>query len=283
MQTNGTEKTSRTHEVRDLTIIGAGPAGLFALFYAGMRGASAQIVDALPQPGGQLAALYPEKYIFDVAGFPKVLAKDLVADLVKQTAQFGAPIHLMQNVVGLEQTGDHFTLITETDRFPTRAIVIAAPLALLTWINVVGVKSGARTAVILSIAKVLPLIFLIVVGLPAIDAGALFPIPAPPRDVLGEAALLLLFAYAGFENTAAAAGEYENPKRDVPFALLTMIVVVTALYTAVQIVALGVLPDLADKVEGAPLADAAVLDEGSAESADLRRQAILALSGLAFD
>ena len=140
-----------------------------------------------------------------------------------------------------------------------RAIVIAAPLALLTWINVVGVKSGARTAVILSIAKVLPLIFLIVIGLPAIDAGALFPIPAPPRDVLGEAALLLLFAYAGFENTAAAAGEYENPKRDVPFALLTMIVVVTALYTAVQIVALGVLPDLADKVEGAPLADAAVI------------------------
>ncbi|MBA3854825.1 MAG: ferredoxin--NADP(+) reductase, partial [Gemmatimonas sp.] len=55
-----------THDIRDITIIGAGPAGLFALFYAGMRGASAQIVDALPQPGGQLAALYPEKFIFDV-------------------------------------------------------------------------------------------------------------------------------------------------------------------------------------------------------------------------
>jgi amino acid transporter len=144
-----------------------------------------------------------------------------------------------------------------------RAIVIAAPLALLTWINVVGVKSGARIAVFLSITKVLPLLFLIVIGLPAINAGALFPIPAPKTDVLGEAALLLLFAYAGFENTAAAAGEYKNPRRDVPFALLTMIIGVTALYFLIQLVALGTLPDLAARVEGAPLADAATLLVGA--------------------
>jgi amino acid transporter len=145
----------------------------------------------------------------------------------------------------------------------TRAIVIAAPLALLTWINVVGVKSGARTAVFLSITKVLPLVFLIVIGLPAIDVGALFPIPTPRTDVLGEAALLLLFAFAGFENTAAAAGEYKNPRRDVPFALLTMIIGVTALYFLIQLVALGTLPDLAERVEGAPLADAATLLVGA--------------------
>ncbi|HJR54506.1 MAG TPA: APC family permease [Gemmatimonadota bacterium] len=145
----------------------------------------------------------------------------------------------------------------------TRALVIAVPLALLTWINVVGVKSGARTAVFLSIAKVIPLVFLIVVGLPAIDTGALFPIPAPRTDVLGEAALLLLFAYAGFENTAAAAGEYKNPQRDVPFALLTMIAVVTTLYFLIQLVALGTLPDLAERIEGAPLAAAATLLVGA--------------------
>ena len=144
-----------------------------------------------------------------------------------------------------------------------RALVIATPLALLTWINVVGVKSGARTAVFLSIAKVLPLLFLIVIGLPAIDAGALFPIPTPRTDVLGEAALLLLFAYAGFENTPAAAGEYKNPQRDVPFALLTMIALVTTLYFLIQLVALGTLPDLAERVEGAPLADAATLLVGA--------------------
>ena len=118
--------TPTTHELRDITIIGAGPTGLFASFYAGMRGASAQIVDALPQLGGQLAALYPEKYIFDVAGFPQILAKDLVKQLAEQAARWGYPAHLNQRVTGLEEVDGHFVLVTETDRFPTRAIVIAA-------------------------------------------------------------------------------------------------------------------------------------------------------------
>ena len=114
------------HETRDITILGAGPTGLFALFYAGMRGVSAQIIDALSEPGGQLTALYPEKYIFDVAGFPRVLAKDLVAGQLEQAKQFGFPMHFDQRVVSLEEDGGTFTLVTETDRFPTKAIVIAA-------------------------------------------------------------------------------------------------------------------------------------------------------------
>src|SRR3954462_15385782 len=115
-----------SHEIRDITIIGGGPTGIFALFYAGMRKATAQIVDALPELGGQLTALYPEKYIFDVAGFPKVLAKDLVKSLAEQAAQFNQPIHLGQRVIGLEEVDGHFVLVTDTDRFPTRSIVIAA-------------------------------------------------------------------------------------------------------------------------------------------------------------
>jgi thioredoxin reductase (NADPH) len=115
-----------SHEIKDITIIGGGPSGIFAQFYAGMRRATAQIVDALPELGGQLTALYPEKYIFDVAGFPKVLAKDLVKQLAEQAAQFNQPIHLGQRVVGLEEEDGHFVLVTETDRFPTRSIVIAA-------------------------------------------------------------------------------------------------------------------------------------------------------------
>jgi thioredoxin reductase len=114
------------HELRDITIIGGGPAGLFALFYAGMRGASAQIVDALPEPGGQLTALYPEKYIFDVAGIPRVLAKDLVRSLTEQAAQFQSPVHLNQRVTALEEAAGHFVVVTATDRFPTRSVVIAA-------------------------------------------------------------------------------------------------------------------------------------------------------------
>jgi thioredoxin reductase (NADPH) len=114
-----------THEITDITIIGGGPTGIFASFYAGMRGAKAQIVDALPELGGQLTALYPEKYIFDVGGFSKILAKDLVKALVEQASQFHFKAHLNQNVTALERADDHFVLATDTDRFPTRAIVIA--------------------------------------------------------------------------------------------------------------------------------------------------------------
>jgi len=114
------------HDIRDITIIGGGPTGLFASFYTGMRKATARIVDALPELGGQLLALYPEKYIFDVAGIPQILAKDLVRDLVQQASRFSPSIHLNQRVVSLEEDGGCFTLVTETDRFPSRAIVVAA-------------------------------------------------------------------------------------------------------------------------------------------------------------
>ena len=104
-------------ELKDISIIGGGPTGLFAAFYAGMRGASARIIDALPALGGQLMALYPEKYIFDVAGFPKILAKDLVRDMATQGLQFGATTHLGEVVTGLRrvENGDtsHFLLETE--------------------------------------------------------------------------------------------------------------------------------------------------------------------------
>jgi len=115
-----------THDIRDITIIGGGPTGLFAQFYAGMRGATSQIVDALPQLGGQLAALYPEKDIFDVAGFPQVPAKELVSRLAEQAARWEQPVHLNQRIVSLEKEDGHFVLSSDTDRFPTRAIVIAA-------------------------------------------------------------------------------------------------------------------------------------------------------------
>src|SRR5689334_21771479 len=114
------------HEIRDITIIGGGPTGLFALFYAGMRRASAQVVDALPDLGGQLTALYPEKLIFDVGGFPVVPAKQLVRSLAEQAGRFGEPIHLGQRAVGLEQMDGRFEQVTDKARFPSRSIVIAA-------------------------------------------------------------------------------------------------------------------------------------------------------------
>jgi APA family basic amino acid/polyamine antiporter len=102
---------------------------------------------------------------------------------------------------------------------------------------------------------VLPLLLLIAVGLFAIHWDRVFPVPGPGMKGVGEVALLLLFAYAGFENTAGAAGEYRNPRRDVPFALILTIAGVTAIYTLIQLIALGVVPGLGSSKT--PLAEAA--------------------------
>src|SRR5437016_330601 len=88
-------------DVIDLTIIGGGPTGLFGAFYAGLRRMSVRIIDSLEVLGGQLITLYPEKYIYDVAGFPKVLAKDLVNNLIQQGLQFGADVSVGQQVKSL--------------------------------------------------------------------------------------------------------------------------------------------------------------------------------------
>jgi ferredoxin/flavodoxin---NADP+ reductase len=112
-------------EPRDLTIIGGGPTGLFAAFYAGLRGTSCRIIDSLPELGGQLTALYPEKYIYDVGGFPRVLARDLAANLAEQGTQFGADVRLEEQVQELIREGDGYTVTTDRGRYPTKAVLIA--------------------------------------------------------------------------------------------------------------------------------------------------------------
>lgn len=114
-------------EVCDITIIGAGPTGLFGAFYAGMRGMKTKIVEALPEPGGQLAVLYPEKYIYDVPGHPKILAKDLVKLLVDQANIFNPSFVLGERVTDLRQrNGGLFELETDTRIHKTRSVLISA-------------------------------------------------------------------------------------------------------------------------------------------------------------
>jgi APA family basic amino acid/polyamine antiporter len=136
-----------------------------------------------------------------------------------------------------------------------RALLITAALATLAWINVIGVKTGARANVALAVAKIAPLGVFIVVGLLFTDWSRVVAIESPPATALGEASLLLLFAFAGFENTPAAAGEYRDPRRNVPFALPLAMLIITITYFLVQVVSLGTLPELANA--GSPLAEAA--------------------------
>src|SRR2546421_13017953 len=112
----------------DVAIIGAGPVGLFAAFYAGMRQMSVKLIDSLDALGGQLVTLYPEKYIYDVAGFPTVLAKDLATNLVEQGLQYGAIPCLGEQVRALEfdESSRLLTLHTSKATHQTRAILIAA-------------------------------------------------------------------------------------------------------------------------------------------------------------
>src|SRR3954470_6404067 len=86
----------------DITIIGGGPVGLFGAFYAGMRHLKTKIIDSLEELGGQLTALYPEKFVFDVAGFPQVLARDLANNLIKQAMQYHPTICLGEIVTHLD-------------------------------------------------------------------------------------------------------------------------------------------------------------------------------------
>ncbi|HEY0072405.1 MAG TPA: NAD(P)/FAD-dependent oxidoreductase, partial [Chloroflexia bacterium] len=128
LQPSGTQPDGAANdELYDLTIIGAGPTGLFAAFYAGMRTMRTKIIDALPEPGGQLMALYPEKYIYDAPGFPKIVAKDLVKNLVEQATQWNPALVLGERVLRLEQAAEgHWVLTTDKGVHLSRAILIAA-------------------------------------------------------------------------------------------------------------------------------------------------------------
>jgi thioredoxin reductase (NADPH) len=119
--------TGGDEELYDVTIVGAGPTGLFGLFYAGMRTMKAKIIDALPEPGGQLTALYPEKYIYDAPGFPKILAKDLVKMLVEQAFQWNPAVCLGERVLTLTQAPEgHWVLGTDKGQHHTKTVVICA-------------------------------------------------------------------------------------------------------------------------------------------------------------
>ena len=117
--------------VVDITVLGAGPTGLAAAYYAGHRDASVRIVESLEQIGGQVAAVYPEKHVFDVAGYPKILAQDLVDLCAEQGLQYGADVRLGEEVQTLErgsQNGEEFLSVT-TDKgntFRSRALIITA-------------------------------------------------------------------------------------------------------------------------------------------------------------
>src|SRR6266571_9477274 len=92
--------------VVDITILGAGPSGLAAAYYAGHRDASVRIVESLEQLGGQVSAVYPEKHIFDVAGYPKVNGQELIDRLTEQALQYEPEVRLGEVIESIEHRSD---------------------------------------------------------------------------------------------------------------------------------------------------------------------------------
>ena len=119
-----------THEVYDVAILGGGPTGLFGAFYAGMRHMRTLIIESLPELGGQLTALYPEKWVYDVGGFPQILAKDLAEGLIEQGTQFHPTVAVNETARTLERAGAEdgapWRIGTDKNAYLTRTIVITA-------------------------------------------------------------------------------------------------------------------------------------------------------------
>jgi thioredoxin reductase (NADPH) len=121
------QANSDDNEIYDIAIIGAGPTGLFAGYYAGMRQMKTVIIDALPEAGGQVTALYPEKYIYDVPGFTAIQGRELVQRLTDQALQFGADMQLGERVLDLHSYGDQPIVLTSNQRqYRARSVLISA-------------------------------------------------------------------------------------------------------------------------------------------------------------
>lgn len=160
-----------------------------------------------------------------------------------------------------------------------RALVIVAILAFLAGIHFIGVRYGAASIYVFTWGKLLPLLGFIVVALifwPSNPIPASFDIPGPGTD-WSNAALFMLFAYAGFENLAVPAGEYRNPRRHLPWALLVGILIIAAIYVLAQLGAMAAVPDLS--ASNTPIATAAAQLVGPIGAIIVTIGALLSMAG----
>lgn len=111
--------------IYDITIIGGGPVGIFAAFYAGLREARVQLIESLPELGGQVNALYPEKKILDVAGLPAVRGHALISQQMEQLKEFPVTLKTNQAVTDIIRTTDGFQVVTEKETSKTKSVIVA--------------------------------------------------------------------------------------------------------------------------------------------------------------
>lgn len=159
----------------------------------------------------------------------------------------------------------------------SRAVLITAIIASLAAINIRGIRQSSVVVNLLTLGKLVPLGVFIAVGIVFVDWARLRPSASPSIGELSASGLLLIFAFGGYEIVPVPGGEARNPRRDVPFALIMTIAIVTLVMTLAQIVAVGTLPGLA--ASRTPLADAAALFLGAGGAAMITIGAVFSTSG----
>jgi len=160
-----------------------------------------------------------------------------------------------------------------------RSVLIVAMIVVLTAIHIVGIRSGAGSIYVLTLGKLLPLVGFIAIAIPLWKTNPLpgsFTVPGPGTN-WSEAALFMLFAYAGFENLGVPAGEFKNPRLDLPWALLIGTLAIAVIYSLVQLGAMSALPDLSHSKT--PVATAAAALVGPVGAYVVTAGALLSMAG----
>jgi len=158
-----------------------------------------------------------------------------------------------------------------------RALTISTVTLGLGWINLRGIRLSAAVINMFTVAKLVPLALFIVIGVWFVDVGRLVPSGSVSLPQVSAAALLLIFAFGGYDVIGVPAGEASNPRRHLPFAFVVTILTVTAIMTLAQLVALGTLPDL--QASKTPLADASLLFMGAAGALLISAGSIVSMTG----
>lgn len=188
---------------------------------------------------------------------------------LSRAAAFAANAHLMVTYAG-------WFWAPLTDGFAHMTAVLAV-CGVLGVLNVIGVRQGLIAMFALTLLKLLPLFLLVFLGISQVNPEIFTAATIPPLDSLGETALILFYAFVGFESALIPAGEARNARRDIPLALVRTILAITVFYFLIQVVTLSVAPEVA--ASSTPLADVALILMGAAGATLLTAGAIFSISG----
>src|SRR5436309_10027478 len=228
-------------------VIGSGIFGLPAVL-AGLTGAWSPVAYVLAGIGMLTVVLCHAEVAsrFAEPGGPYLYAREAFGTFVGvQAGWLSFCIRVTSMGANLNVFADYLAqILPAAGQGQGRILALLVVTALVTWLNVIGVRTGARTVDLFVIAKIVPLLFLVILALPRFSSAVLATQHVPTRDWT-QAILLLVFAYGGFEAALIPAGEVKDPRRDSAFALLVGMGVVAALYMLVQLAVVGVLPNAA--------------------------------------